>query len=748
MAESYKTNPEANELAQDDPFAELTRIMGHDPRSNVPLRPTTPEAAEGLALDLENELMGSFGSEYGQESYEQESHSQEVAAEADLADWRYSLADPVTVDADFERSLDALLDGQFDETGRDNPASFEDDASAGNPARTGFDMAEMPFDEAEIEPEAETVMPFDYSRAAAERPNFLSEARIEPVQEEAPSPYVGTWNSAPSWEEQADEGEAAHSREEWQPSAAAEDEIVRGWDDTAPHAEAQAFDAEEQDAAPQTYSDYLPPEVETVEVPESAVAIADHLDIPEVPYREEVKPASDLDEIEEILAGAFGEIAEQPEQPVEAPQAQEEQPNRFLEDEFLMAGVGAGAAAAAASRPMASLEEWSSRYEDPAQLEPMPGVQPPAASNGFRLNPRLMMAAAVVGGVAILGGIAFFALSSGDSGEPVLLASDKSPVKVRPENPGGVQIPNQENPVYRTVAGEQADAPADQPRLVSATEEPLALPLPDDSEPAQSEDPAEDTAPETTASAGPISTLPEEIEVANAEPIAGDEATAADSEPTEERLTNTATEDPVENEIVAVSPRRVRTMVVRPDGSMVPTELPQPEEAEPDPIAAEMQTPGSAGGADQAQAQNNAPAVPRTGPIPPSRPGNIAPQQQAAAPASQPQPPAQPAAAQPAQPPQQVAALETQPAPTASAASEWSVQIASQPSAADAQKSYQQLAQRYGSVLQGKGVNIVKAEIEGKGTYYRVRIPSSSKDDAIELCSQLKSAGGTCFVSK
>ncbi|MCA1262753.1 SPOR domain-containing protein, partial [Nitratireductor aquimarinus] len=104
-------------------------------------------------------------------------------------------------------------------------------------------------------------------------------------------------------------------------------------------------------------------------------------------------------------------------------------------------------------------------------------------------------------------------------------------------------------------------------------------------------------------------------------------------------------------------------------------------------------------------------------------------------------------AAAPSQPTQPVAQAPA-PAPVTTGTDGWSVQISSQPTVEAAQKSYQDMAQRYGNLLTGKGVNIVKAEIAGKGTYYRVRIPSSSKDDAIRLCSQLKSAGGSCFVSK
>ena len=76
------------------------------------------------------------------------------------------------------------------------------------------------------------------------------------------------------------------------------------------------------------------------------------------------------------------------------------------------------------------------------------------------------------------------------------------------------------------------------------------------------------------------------------------------------------------------------------------------------------------------------------------------------------------------------------------------MQIASQPSPEGAQKSYVDLAQRYGSILGGRGVNIVKADIAGKGTFWRVRIPAQSKAEAVELCERFKAAGGSCFIAK
>jgi len=76
------------------------------------------------------------------------------------------------------------------------------------------------------------------------------------------------------------------------------------------------------------------------------------------------------------------------------------------------------------------------------------------------------------------------------------------------------------------------------------------------------------------------------------------------------------------------------------------------------------------------------------------------------------------------------------------------VQIASQPSAEAAKSSYEDLAKRYAGVIGGKGVNIVKAEIAGKGTYWRVRVPAPTRDDAVKLCNDYKAAGGNCFISK
>jgi hypothetical protein len=76
------------------------------------------------------------------------------------------------------------------------------------------------------------------------------------------------------------------------------------------------------------------------------------------------------------------------------------------------------------------------------------------------------------------------------------------------------------------------------------------------------------------------------------------------------------------------------------------------------------------------------------------------------------------------------------------------IQIASLPSQAEAQKSYQSLSAKFGSVIGGRGVDIKAAEVAGKGTFYRVRIPAGGKSDAVALCEKYRAAGGSCLVAR
>jgi hypothetical protein len=251
---------------------------------------------------------------------------------------------------------------------------------------------------------------------------------------------------------------------------------------------------------------------------------------------------------------------------------------------------------------------------------------------------------------------------------------------------------------------------------------------------------------------------PEQSEPELAQPVETDApAPMAKSEDRIEQLLDEG--EGADSGVPVVAPRKVRTMVVKADGTLVPREEPAPQVAavqETNPTASEsMVEPNTTGLSTEATA-----AVP---------PASAAPEAQASAepvPAEAGAAPKAATAPQSSTTPNSVAVAPTRPSDQpvdvvgevkadqvaalapAAAGGGWSMQIASQPSEAAAQSSYQDLQRRYGGVLNGHQANIVKAEIAGKGTFWRVRVPAETREAAIKLCESYKAAGGNCFVSK
>jgi len=366
---------------------------------------------------------------------------------------------------------------------------------------------------------------------------------------------------------------------------------------------------------------------------------------------------------------------------------------------------------------------------------------------------RLALLAATVAGLAIFGGVGVYAFMGGtgsslSGGEPKIILADKSPVKMVPVEKGGKTVPNQDKAVYDRVAGAQDTTPQ-QGSLVSSNEEPI--------------DVVQRTlTPENLPNEGAEDDLP------GVTPVDDDgSARLLPDGTTADNMSADAEQSP------AVSPRKVRTMIVKPDGTLVAREEPV---AEPQtdvaansgnpqvnvvktttltPPVETGSTPKSQPVVDQLaeQGQKSALAevasttVEETAPVRPVKTTDVA----NANPVPQTRPVAEQkvvdtfksdiAATQPA--------AEAKPVETASIApGTYVIQIASLPSEAEAQTSYKSLSGKFGSVIGGKGVDIKKAEIAGKGTYYRVRIPAGSRDAANAMCAQYKSAGGSCLVTR
>ena len=525
------------------------------------------------------------------------------------------------------------------------------------------------------------------------------------------------------------------------------------------------------------------PDIETVDVPEQAVALADDLDLPELAYEDEPTLAPRYDDIDAEFSHLLQDMNVRGVDPAPVAQAQASgysaasYHSDYFDDRPAVA-AGAAVAAAGMARPVLA-GDYDPAYSDAPRTAAGQGAragqQPELTDMEFAYDPDLdeeiagpaytplterprprrgLMVAAIVGGVALLGGVAAFTFSFGDgkgSEELALVKADPSPVKVKPENPGGTTIPNQDSKVYDSVAGADAPTTPTQEKLLSSAEEPVDMPTTED-EPVESPMSAMEEASDGEPAA--VDNTP------TAGPVAADATTPTTDAPTpkgEDRVEQAVQDPGVDSsvEVAAVAPRKVRTMIVKADGTLVAREEPAPAADQPvtsaaegivDPVAstalpagesadttstvpaaADTAKPASAAAkpAASAPARRAAGTTPNQAPIAPTRPSD------------------QPVDIVGEVKPQQVAALS----PAASAGS-WSVQIASQPTEAAAQSSYQDLSRRYGKVLGGKQATIAKAEIAGKGTFWRVRVPAGSRNDAIKLCESYKAAGGSCFVSK
>jgi len=88
-------------------------------------------------------------------------------------------------------------------------------------------------------------------------------------------------------------------------------------------------------------------------------------------------------------------------------------------------------------------------------------------------------------------------------------------------------------------------------------------------------------------------------------------------------------------------------------------------------------------------------------------------------------------------------------APVATTGGGYAVQVSSQRSEEEAQSSFRDLQAKYPDVLGGRTPIIRRADLGAKGIFFRAMVgPFGSADQATELCSNLKAAGGSCLVQK
>jgi hypothetical protein len=80
----------------------------------------------------------------------------------------------------------------------------------------------------------------------------------------------------------------------------------------------------------------------------------------------------------------------------------------------------------------------------------------------------------------------------------------------------------------------------------------------------------------------------------------------------------------------------------------------------------------------------------------------------------------------------------------------WGVQLTGDGSEIKARAEYALLQSRFPSVLGGRTPTIVRIPVGGRvpSAWFFVKIIESSRDSAMQICSRLRSAGGSCLVTR
>lgn len=314
-------------------------------------------------------------------------------------------------------------------------------------------------------------------------------------------------------------------------------------------------------------------------------------------------------------------------------------------------------------------------------------------------RPLYLMAALIVAGVAGIGAsFAFKGAVSSQRGEIATIKAPEGPAKVASASVAGSDAPDQGASVL-------GGAPQQQPvAAVDKTEQPV------------------DLAAQTVAPSGPGSAPAAVPATAVAEAASG-----AASVPVPPPPVQAQPQQPTEPLTIAslIEPKKVKTVSVRPDGTLLPNDTP-PQVAAPVPV------PAARPAAPTAKAATP-PAAARVPTTPKAANGNPQPARTSVAAKSK---------------PSQVADAQGQASPSQAAPGNFAVQFAAPGTEQEARAIQLQIMNKYGAELSGFQPSIRKAEVGGKQVY-RVRVGGiASRDEATALCQRVQSSGGNCFVAK
>jgi hypothetical protein len=370
--------------------------------------------------------------------------------------------------------------------------------------------------------------------------------------------------------------------------------------------------------------------------------------------------------------------------------------------------------------PVAASEHAADEGEDadPAAWSGQDAAPEPQAARFRSRRPLYAMGAIICAGLVGIG--ASFAMRGKVPGpqELALVKAPTGPVKVQPQNAGGIDVPNQNASILDRSAG----APVT--KVVSREEQPVDL----DQQVKQMR-----VITLGGAKDGTVSTA------------SGQGAAAVPVPPPPAATVSTTNNGFPE-------PKRVKTVSVRPDGSLITAEA-SPAASDPIAALAAGRPAPTASGADTAVPKSSTPkSSARVATTPKVEAAAAVPAAGDQPPATTPLPVKPKVAAAPK--PVKVASVEDDktasdagPASTASTGGGFAVQLAAPATEQEARSASVRLAQKFADPLGGHRPSVVKAEV-GDKSIYRVRVGSLSRQEAVSLCEKVKAKGGACFVAK
>jgi SPOR domain len=315
-----------------------------------------------------------------------------------------------------------------------------------------------------------------------------------------------------------------------------------------------------------------------------------------------------------------------------------------------------------------------------------------ASTYRYRYSPkrRMLSLSATLGAVAAFVGILFYAYtygakSGGNPGGPPLVQAEAGPTKVKPEQPGGLQVPFQDNLVYDQVGRDKKQPVVE--KLLPRPEPPMARPEP---APAPAQPLATATPQSNIVVAGPVPAPP-----IAASPSAASPSAAPPNAPS-------ATQ---------------RGTVSTPVGG---ASAQQPQAPPPATLPVRAFTAPASGVAAPPAAAPPTQLAPQTGssvaavPPPPGR--------------AQQQTEMSPAAVRP---------------PSAGSVR---LQLGSVPSEAEARAEWARLKQRYPDLLAGMDMAVQRADLGDKGIFYRIQAGPVDDSRAQATCSKLMAQRVGCFI--